>query len=296
LIVVTTPDNRDLVKSILAQLDQVAQQVMIQTIIVEASLTKENQFGLEWQYATTKGSSTLSGGTKFGLQNANPALTGFSYTLAGSDLTGFFNMLQSDTKFQILSTPRIYTSNNSTASINISQSIPYIVSTIQNTNGTTSFNYAFQDVGIVLTVTPRITANGYVNMDVTQTANDLQSYTSFNAPIVNQREANTTVTVKDGETVVLGGMIQNQVSATVNKVPLLGDIPVLGALFQSKTRTDTKTELLVFLTPTVIRDVAEAKKLYQETKAEMTKDTKDSMKIIQSPTSSAATPKKNGGQ
>jgi len=113
---------------------------------------------------------------------------------------------------------------------------------------------------------------------------------------VNQREANTTVTVKDGETVVLGGMIQNQVTATVNKVPLLGDIPILGALFQSKSRTDTKTELLVFLTPTVIRDVAEAKKLYQQTKAEMSRDTKESMNVIQAPASSAPTPKKNGGQ
>jgi len=243
-------------------------------------------------------------------------LQGLSYTLAGKDLTGFFNMLQTDTKFQILSTPRIFTSNNTVASINISQQIPYIVSTIQNTNGTTSFNYAFQDVGIVLTVTPRITANGYVNMDVTQTANDLQGYTTFNAPIVNQREANTTVTVKDGETVVLGGMIQNQVTATTNKIPLLGDIPILGSLFKSKNKTQTKTELLVFLTPTVIRDVAEAKKLYQKTQNEMMPDTKESLNQIQPPKSSAsatppakgsatatppvqgsaAIPKKNGGQ
>ncbi len=296
LIVVTTPDNRELVKSILQQLDTVAQQVMIQTVIVEASLSKANQFGLEWQYATTKNGVTNKGGTNFGLQNANPALTGFSYTLAGSDLTGFFNMLQTDTKFQILSTPRIFTSNNITASINISQSIPYIVSTIQNTNGTTSFNYAFQDVGIVLTVTPRITSNGYVNMDVTQTANDLQGYTSFNAPIVNQREANTTVTVKDGETVVLGGMIQNQVTANVNKIPLLGDIPVLGALFTSKNSNVSKTELLVFLTPKVIRDPAEAKKMYNETQKQMTKETKDSLNAIQPATSSTAAPKKTGGQ
>ncbi len=294
LIVVTTPDNQDLVKSILAQLDKVPQQVMIQTVIVEASLTKANQFGLEWQYATTKNGATSTAKTTFGLQNASPPLTGFSYTLAGSDLTAFFNMLQTDTKFQVLSTPRIFTSNNTQASINISQSIPYIVSTIENTNGTTSFNYAFQDVGIVLTVTPRITSNGYVNMDVTQTANDLQGYTSFNAPIVNQREANTTVSVKDGETIVLGGIIQNQVQATVNKVPLLGDIPILGALFQSKSRTDTKTELLVFLTPKVILDPAEAKKLYEETKKEMSSDTKESLSVIQ-PKSGTTTQKTSGG-
>ncbi len=296
LIVVTTPDNRELVKSILAQLDQVPQQVMIQTIIVEASLSKANRFGVEWQFASKSAQGTAAGGTGFSLKNANPSLQGLSYTLAGKDLTAFFNMLQTDTKFQILSTPRIFTSNNTVASINISQSIPYIVSTIQNTNGTTSYNYAFQDVGIVLTVTPRITSNGYVNMDVTQTANDLQGYTDFNAPIVNQRMANTTVTVKDGETVVLGGMIQNQVTATVNKVPLLGDIPILGSLFTSKNRTDTKTELLVFLTPTVVRDVAEAKKLYEKTQKEMTPGTKESLNIIQPAKSSAATQKQTGGK
>ncbi len=295
LIVVTTPDNRELVKSILEQLDVVAQQVMIQTVIVEASLTKANQLGLEWKYASTHKGVTSTTGDTFGLQNANPALQGFSYSMTGGDLTAFFNMLQTDTKFQILSTPRIFTSNNTTATINISQQIPYIVSTIQNTNGTTSFNYAFQDVGIVLTVTPRITSNGYVNMDVTQTANDLQGYTNFNAPIVNQREANTTVSVKDGETIVLGGMIQNQVTATTNKIPLLGDIPVLGKLFQSTNNTKTKTELLVFLTPTVVRDVAEAKKMYQKTQKEMTPGTKENLNTIQSNQSSGAVQKKTGG-
>ena len=193
--------------------------------------------------------ATGTGSQNFGLQNANPALQGFSYSLTGGDLTSFFNMLQTDTKFKVLSTPRIFTSNNMEAQINISQQIPYIVSTIVNTNGTNSFNYAFQDVGIVLTVTPHITSNGYVTMDVLQTANDLQGFTSFNAPIVNQRQAETTMSAKDGETIILGGMIRNQVTSTVNKVPLLGDIPLLGNIFRSTNTDHQKTELLVFLTP-----------------------------------------------
>ena len=203
-------------------------------------------------------------------------------------------MLQTDTKFQVLSTPRIFTSNNTLAQINISQSIPYIVSTIQNTNGTNSFNYAFQNVGIVLTVTPRITSNGYVNMDVTQTANDLQGYTSFNAPIVNQREAETTVSVKDGETIVLGGIMQNQVTSTVNKLPLLGDIPLLGNLFTSRSKNTSKTELLVFLTPTVIRDPAEAKKLKEQTEKQMSTSIKD-FSNVQPKSGGTTPPVKKGG-
>jgi len=273
VIVVTNPDNVELIKDVMDQLDKIPEQVMIQTIIVEATLDKSKQFGLEWKFAQGKAfgntGTTGSAGANFGLQNANPPLQGFNYSLTGGDLSTFFNMLQTDTKFQVLSTPRIFTSNNMEAQINISQSIPYIVSTIENQNGTTSFNYAFQDVGIVLTVTPHITSNGYVTMDVTQTANDLSGYTSFNAPIVNQREAVTTISAKDGETIILGGMIRNQVTATVNKVPLLGDIPVLGDLFKSRTNDHQKTELLVFLTPKVVRDPAEAKKIREESQSEI---------------------------
>ena len=171
------------------------------------------------------------------------------------------NALQTDQRFEVLSTPRIFTANNSQAEINISQSIPYVLSQREDTNGNLTYNYSFQDVGIVLNVTPRITADGYVTMEVTQTANDLQGYTSFNAPIVNQRQAETTVSVKDGETIVLGGIIRNTVTSTVKKIPLLGDIPILGNLFKSKEKTDSKTELLVFLTPRIVRDPEQAKKL-----------------------------------
>jgi len=296
VIVVTSPDNADLVKSVMDQLDKIPEQVMIQTVIVEATLEKSQQFGLEWNFDQTKafGNKGVAGtaGQTFGLQGANPALQGFSYVLSGGDLAAFFNMLQTDTKYQVLSTPRIFTSNNMEAQINISQSIPYIVSTLQNSNGTYSYNYAFQDVGIVLTVTPHITSNGYVTMDVTQTANDLQGYTSFNAPIVNQREAETTVSAKDGETIILGGMIRNQVTATVNKVPLLGDLPLLGNLFRSNSKDNQKTELLVFLTPKIVRDPAEAKKVKDESEKEVSPEILQLMKNQANPTQGS--PKKGG--
>lgn len=277
LIVVSLPENAELIKQILAQLDKIPQQVMIETIIVEASLDSSNQFGVEWQYVQNNMGGKGNTGTfqqTFGLQTATPAPTGFKFTMTGSNLTGFLNAMQADTKFQVLSTPRIFTANNSEAQINISQQIPYVLSTLQDVNGNLSYNYGFLNVGIILTVLPRITADGYVAMDITQTANDLNGYTSFNAPIVNQREATTSVAVKDGETIILGGIIRNQVTSTVNKIPLLGDIPFLGNLFKSTSKDKQKTELLVFLTPRVIRSPEEAKKLFEDSKKEMSPESR----------------------
>ncbi|HLK16514.1 MAG TPA: secretin N-terminal domain-containing protein, partial [Fimbriimonadaceae bacterium] len=254
IIAVGPPGIKPILQSILDQLDKTPQQVMIDVMIVEANLTKQTNFGLEWKAAQLRlfGDPSKSGvaSQTFGVQNQTPAPQGFNYALTGNDLSGFFNMLQTDTKFDVLSSPKIFTTNGIQATINISQSIPYVLSTIQDAaTGSISYNYAFENVGIVLTVTPRITAGNVVQLDIDQQANDLQGYTSFNAPIVNQREATTEVQVEDGKTVVLGGMIRSSVSTTVNKLPILGDLPILGNLFRSSSKNTQKTELLIFLSP-----------------------------------------------
>lgn len=306
IIIVTTPENAELIRKVLDQLDRVPEQVMIETIITEATLDKANQFGVEFKLNTPnlfglKGASG-SGGPSFGIQNSTTPTTGLNYTVSSGNLSGFLNALKSETNFQVLSTPRIFTSNNVEADINISQSVPYITNTTTSAVGTLSYSYAFQDVGIVLTVNPHITSNGYVTMDITQTANDLQGYTSFNAPIVNKRQADTTVSVKDGETLILGGIIRSTVTASVDKVPVLGDIPLLGNLFKKTSHDKAKTELLIFLTPHIVRDPAEAKRLKDESVREMSDITKkymkDNLPASKFPASSTGTsgdPKKPGG-
>lgn len=268
IIVVSTPENAELIRQIISQLDKIPEQVMIETLIVEASLDNSTKLGVEWKFtqenAFNQRGVTGTAETRFP-GPTNQVQEGFRYTLTGGNWDVILNALQSDSKFQVLSTPRIFTSNNVEAQINISQSIPYVLSSREDANGNLTFNYAFEDVGIVLTVTPRITSNGFVAMDVVQTANDLQGFTSFNAPIINQRQAQTTVSVKDGETIVLGGIIRNTVTSTVRKVPLLGDIPILGELFKSTDRTKNKTELLVFLTPRIVRDPDDARNLRERT-------------------------------
>ena len=283
LIVVTNPENSAIIKGVLAQLDRIPEQVVIETRIVEAELDKTSAFGVDWSFlhslAGPLGDNTATGtaganlGTKAASTGAAPTtLPGFTYTIAGKDLSLYLSAIESSTKFQVLSSPSIFTTNNVQAQMNVSQEIPYVTSTQLNTDGTFSSNYSFLNVGIILTILPRITSSGYVTLDVTQTADDLQGYTSFNAPIVNQRQANTTVSVQDGNTVVLGGMIRKSITANVNKVPLLGDIPILGNLFKYSNKNQQRTELMVFLTPHVIRDPEEAAKLKEEADKKLTPD------------------------
>ncbi len=281
LIVVTAPENAEIVRRIVDQLDKIPQQVLIETVIVEASLTASDKLGVTFN-STSTGSTTSTIGGVFNNVGATTTTTntdneGFQYSITGKNYNIFLNALKSDSKFQVLATPKIFTSNGVQAEINISQSVPYITNSITDVNGNISYQYAFQDVGIVLTVTPRITSNGYVSMDVVQTANDLQGYTSFNAPIVNQRSATTTVSVKDNNTVILGGIIRKDLTTDLRKIPLLGDIPVLGQLFRSNIKTNVKTELLVFLTPRIVNSAEDAERLRQENQQKVSPETRKSI-------------------
>ena len=281
IIIVASPEARKIVEGIVKQLDKIPEQVMIETLIVEATLDASTKLGVEWNFTSGNNVTTSA----FGAAADTTQPQGLRYTLTGAGYGALVQAVQSDTRFQVLSTPRIFTSNNSSAEINISQSLPYISNQTQNANGTFTTSTSYLDVGIVLTVTPRITSNGYVTMDVTQTANDLQGYTSFGSPIVNQREAQTTVSVKDNETVVLGGIIKTTASTTQNKVPLLGDLPLVGNLFRSKNITTNKTELLVFLTPRVVRDEKEARRLREQNQGQL--DPKTMERIFKSPEGAA---------
>jgi general secretion pathway protein D len=301
IIIVANPDFAALIKSILAQLDKIPEQVMIETIIVEANLDATEKLGVEWNYLD-KGALGVSGqngnvGSNFGINSTTNPPLGFKYTIGGKNLSLFMNALNSDTKFTVLSTPRIFTSNNVQGQINISQSVPYITSTRTDTTGAQTYSYSFVDVGIVLTVTPRITANGYVTMDVNQTANDLVGYTTFNAPIVNKREANTLVSVKSGDTVILGGIIRSSVTATTNKIPILGDIPILGNLFRSTSKSKNKTELMILMRPRIVKDEDEARKLRLDDTKEISKETSDQLNKVIPPESTKVEikDKKNGG-
>lgn len=282
LIIVTQPSNMLMIRQVVDKLDHIAEQVMIETVIVEANLDKTTKLGVEWTFNQTKlfndPKFSGSGSTIFGLQNSTTPLDGLRYTITHQDYKAFLNLVANDTRFKVLDTPKIFTSNNVKAEINVSQKLPYITSQQTGIGGNLLTTYTFQDVGVILTVTPRITSSGQVTMEVVQSADDLQGFTDFNAPIINHRQASTTVSVNDGETIVLGGIIRHTVNDSTSKIPLLGDIPLFGNLFKSTKKTAGQTELMVFLTPRIVRSRADAAKVRSD---EIKKLSPDSQKNIQ---------------
>jgi general secretion pathway protein D len=161
------------------------------------------------------------------------------------------------------------TQNNQEAIINVGQEVPYLESTQETATGGVLTSYDFRDVGVILTVTPRINKSGTISLDVNQQINSLIEFTLFNAPVIAKREAATFVTVKDGQTMIIGGIIKDDKTETVHKTPILGDIPFVGRLFQRKDNRAEKTELMVFITPHVVYDDEDANKVTEEQKSKL---------------------------
>jgi general secretion pathway protein D len=199
-------------------------------------------------------------GNNFGLaaQGANPNGAG-TYTLLGEDFSATLRAIQQVGKAQLLSRPSVLARNNQPATIQIGQDVPLITSVRYDTFGNAINSVTYQPVGIILKVTPFITSGGLVQMIVQPSDSAIdpsQSVTiqaGVTAPVIDVRSADTVVVTPDGQTVVIGGMMRNDTADAVSKIPLLGDIPLVGNLFQHKVSSNVKTELLIFLTPHVIQ-------------------------------------------
>ncbi len=265
LLITTFVRNFPAVEKLVKQLDVLLPQVLIEAQIIEVTLDDDSAFGVEWMWeqGTTLNDKTYQqeGTTDFGLTDE---IFGLKYGILSSKLDTMLHALTKDTKVNILSTPRIMTKNNQEAVINVGQAVPFLVSTQETATGGILTSTDFRDVGVILTVTPRINRSGTVSLDVNQQINSLVEFTLFDAPIISTREASAFVTIKDKQTMVIGGMIKDDKTETVHKIPVLGDIPLLGKLFR---RTDTrveKTELMVFITPHVVYTDADADRVTAE--------------------------------
>jgi general secretion pathway protein D len=242
-------------KDVLAMIDKQPTQVLIEGIIVEASLDEATDVGLSlnWTESPVFGSHTTAAQTKVNLPPPNPA-NGLNFSLLGSNFQAILNAVRTDQRFNILSTPRIFTENNEQAAITVGQSVPLL--NASNSFGSTSSQIVYKDVGVTLDITPHITGDGYVNIEVGQDADEISGYTTLagnQVPNIAKRTIETTVTAKDGQTVVLGGLIRNSVQNNQTKIPILGDLPIVGGLFRSKGRSRSKTELMIFLRPQIVR-------------------------------------------
>ncbi|HEY3281761.1 MAG TPA: secretin N-terminal domain-containing protein [Armatimonadota bacterium] len=261
LIINADPASMEALKDILTRIDVLPEQVLIEALIIEASLDTTTKLGIQWNFTQMGAFGSGTAGTPNVNMQPNSLTGGLTYTAVGPSWQAVLGTIATDRRFKVLSTPRIFTSNNHEAQINISQQVPYITNSFVNANGSVSNSFSFLDVGVILDVTPHISSNGYVSIVVDQQANDFQGYTSFNAPLVARRSTSTTVTLKDGQTVVLGGLIKDSTTRIHNKVPILGDLPLIGSLFRSVDNAGSKTELMVFLTPYVVRGVDETDSL-----------------------------------
>ncbi len=280
LIIVTDELTNENIKKIVASLDKPKPQVLINVVFLQ--VTHDNGFDLGVE-ATYKGPISIktnpegTATTRFGVnsQLANPTIYGAFYELAGRNVDATIHALSSVTKTEILSRPSILTRSNQQATILVGQSIPLITnSTVNTTSNAITNSVTYQDVGIILRVTPFITNEGLVEMIVSPEISSLSATTvpvsaNVNSPVIDRRSADTVVVTPSDRTIVIGGLISTQKNDTQSKVPILGDIPLLGQAFKRTTKGQVKTELLIFLTPHVVATPDELGKLTDSERARL---------------------------
>lgn len=248
LIIEATPTDYQTIQKVLKEIDILPRQVLINVLIVDVTLTKGMELGVEWSF--TKG---LQGDT--GLLTATAGEDGLAFTAGLSkEWTAALNALASNDKADLLSSPSLLASDNKPATINVGTQIPISSSSYDSDNGVTTTTVQYRDTGIILTVTPHINDYGLVTMDINQeVSNQAESSADAENPSFFNRNVNTTLTVGDGHTIVIGGLISEVVSDTHSGVPILMDLPFIGWAFGNRKDTTIKNELVIFITPRVIR-------------------------------------------
>lgn len=281
-LVIIAPDNiYNALRSVIDKLDARRAQIFVEALILEMTSSKAAEFGVQWQALNGINSSGTSviGGTNFGGASQNilgiaskPAAAGQGLNLGvmrGKVTIGgaeFLNLaflaraLETDSAVNILSTPNLLTLDNEEARIIVGQNIPIVTGsfTLGTTGGTAGTNpfqtFDRRDVGLTLRVRPTVAEGGSVKLQIFQEVSSVFDKTNPAGIITNKRALESTVIVDDGQTIVLGGLISDDTEVGSNRVPVLGSIPILGNLFRYENRSRTKTNLMVFLRPVVIRD------------------------------------------
>ena len=284
LVVTAKPEEWEEIKTIIERLDKVRKQLLLEVLIVEVSSDDLNDFGIDWRYLGRSGPHTqfnsgrvVEGGlinTETGAITGNNTLSGFSlgFLEKGGELLGIFNANIKNQNFNVLSAPQILTLDNQEAEINVGQDVP--VRKQERTSGggsseATVNSFDYRPAGIKLKFTPHINPEGVVGLDLFQEITNIEGgVTTAANPVFSKRNVKTYVTVKDKQTIVIGGLVSNTKQHTVSKIPLLGDIPLLGFIFRRTTYSNKKTNLMIFLTPHILDDPATAQRISTYKRAE----------------------------
>jgi general secretion pathway protein D len=300
LIVTTFPRNWPLIEDTVRKLDRTPKQVLIEVLVAELRLNDENRMGLEWtlrnQREVNIGGQTYNVGSVARVDTGPPTplpgqgtpstlplpvlvppAAGFSLLLFETDrFLSMLNLYANYGQLNVLSSPHILTSENKKAIINVSDSVPIVTQQVVSQTGTTTTqpqvaptnvltqSVEYRDAGIILTVTPRISDKRVVSLDVKQTVNQVgDPQPPSGSPVIIKREAETSVVLRDNQTLVLGGIIQTRGSAVQTGIPGLVKIPIIGFLFGTTAERMERTELLLVITPRVIGDPSEAADIYR---------------------------------
>jgi general secretion pathway protein D len=298
LVVTASPKEHNILKNIIKELDQRRRQVFIEAAILEVSSDNTFDFGITWQGGSDFGAGS-SEGVAFGAvsgaigtsaqdltetigQTSSGVSVGmlsfpFTFDVDGDgekedffSLETFLQASKTQNQVNIISTPQIMTLENEEASVVVAQNRPFITSQ-QTTDADLDFtNFEYKDVGVTLKVTPQINELGSVKLNLYQEVSRVddtlisQGVVSATTPVTKKRTAETRVEVSDGQTFVIAGLIENQDSQSTSGVPYLMDLPVLGQLFKTKDNSETKKNLMIFITPYVVSNVEQAKNIYFE--------------------------------
>jgi len=285
LIITAGRDDYKILEEVITELDIPRPMVYIEALIMEVNVDKTFQLGVEWVVgddftkwgqenvvgggfsggnilptpSATTGAVSLPSGLSVGVFGEAITIGGITYPSLGAILQAY----RKDSDVHILSTPQLLTLDNEEAEIYVGENVPY--QTRQDTSSTDRdySTYEYKDVGTTLRLTPQISQERFVRLDIFQETTKLVDRTE-DRPRTLKRTAKTAVTIKDTNTIVIGGLIGDDISNNVVKVPLLGDIPILGWLFRYEGETRERRNLFIFITPHILESPVEAKALYDE--------------------------------
>jgi len=265
IIVRDTVSNIPLITDIVSSLDATTPQVLIESKIIETTLSKSEKLGVDWiAKAEISGSKrptvypfTPSSENKYLVDDIPATTTGFSYgTLDFSTTSIVLEMLKSRTDTNILSNPRIVVLNNQTAKISVGSQYPLPTYTYNEEQARLQVSgWEYMDIGVIFSVTPQVNNAGFITLDIEPRITDILDFVEVEGtslPRLSNESVSTKVMIKDGDTLVIAGLIKDKVIELKKKLPILGDIPILGLIFTKTEKTISKTDLIIFLTPHII--------------------------------------------
>ena len=274
LMIYSTGVQYKTIKAALEKLDTPPTQVLIEASIIEVTLTDELQYGLEWTFNGQIGGSEYSGTGVIsdGAFDPSPGsilgqlANGFSYSVAGGsgDIVAVLQALSNQSLVNVISSPSVMVLDNNTAYIHVGDQVPVSQGSTVSTGGNVTQNISYKDTGVKLSVRPSVNAGGLVTLDVEQSVTDVGQIDVTGNRRFLERNIMSRVAVRSGESVVLGGLIRENVANQGQGVPWLHELPVLGPLFGSTTETDNRTELLVIITPRALYNDAQLRDVSAE--------------------------------